>query len=412
MKGIKLQLHENIQFIYELVMAERELVAAGVKAALLSDRRTFDVREPANREFLIRRSAYFERVDGQKTHYAEIQAKNQTGSVNQYLTHWFYPYKGKFHPQVIRALLNILGLEPNDVVLDPFVGSGTAAVEAQLLGIKCIGYDISPLCCLMSRVKTQAWRYLSDIQAVEDRVRPALTERARDIDQAHGQERRGIDYKELRLPDSVSGMVAGELRDFVELAWLVALSDFARRKKEFESSLTRNWERMVNSVRDHADIREELGLAYVEPDIRKVDARKLPLSDESIDGIVTSPPYSIALNYLKNDRHALEAMTGMKLQALETSFVGVEGTGEQKFRLYYQAMEASIAEMRRVLKPGAQCAIIIGNAKRDGKEEPTSQRIQEMCEAEGLRLTEVIPKIIHGLYNIIKKEYVLVFSKE
>ena len=56
--------------------------------------------------------------------------------MNQYMTHWFYPYKGKFHPQMTRALINIIGLKKGDVLLDPFSGSGTAAVEGALLGLK------------------------------------------------------------------------------------------------------------------------------------------------------------------------------------------------------------------------------------------------------------------------------------
>ncbi len=59
--------------------------------------------------------------------------RNQTRSVNQYLTHWIYPYKGKFHPQMIGALLNIIGLKEGDSVFEPFSGSGTTALEAQFI---------------------------------------------------------------------------------------------------------------------------------------------------------------------------------------------------------------------------------------------------------------------------------------
>ncbi|GAH47500.1 unnamed protein product, partial [marine sediment metagenome] len=122
---MQLRLHDNVQFIYELVMAQRELAAAGIDFEVSEDLRVFEVQDGLDPERLLRRSAYFKSVGEELTDYHFIQQYNRTRSVNQYLTHWFYPYKGKFHPQMIRALLNIIGLHPGDVVLDPFIGSGT-----------------------------------------------------------------------------------------------------------------------------------------------------------------------------------------------------------------------------------------------------------------------------------------------
>jgi len=94
--------------------------------------REFKLLEIKDEELLRRKLAYFKFVKGKPTDYFLIIQKNRTRSVNQYLTHWIYPYKGKFHPQMIRALMNIIGLKQGDTVLDPFIGSGTTAVEAQL----------------------------------------------------------------------------------------------------------------------------------------------------------------------------------------------------------------------------------------------------------------------------------------
>jgi tRNA G10 N-methylase Trm11 len=69
-------------------------------------------------------------------------------------THGLFPYRGKFHPQLIRALLNILNVKKGNIVLDPMAGSATVAVEANLLGIDAISIDISPFCRLIGKVKT------------------------------------------------------------------------------------------------------------------------------------------------------------------------------------------------------------------------------------------------------------------
>jgi len=73
-----------------------------------------------------------------------------------YATHGLFPYRGKFHPQMIKGLMNVMGLKPGEVVLDPMMGSGTVLVEATLMGIRSIGVDASPFCRFMARTKVDA----------------------------------------------------------------------------------------------------------------------------------------------------------------------------------------------------------------------------------------------------------------
>ena len=51
----------------------------------------------------------------------------------KYLTHGIHPYKGKFYPQLVRPLLNILEIPKGGVVFDPFCGSGTFPIEAAMI---------------------------------------------------------------------------------------------------------------------------------------------------------------------------------------------------------------------------------------------------------------------------------------
>lgn len=68
------------------------------------------------------------------------------------LTHDLHIYKAKFFPRMIRALLNIYAPEHARVV-DPFCGSGTALLEASLLGLESYGIDFDPICELISSSK-------------------------------------------------------------------------------------------------------------------------------------------------------------------------------------------------------------------------------------------------------------------
>jgi adenine-specific DNA methylase len=158
------ELIENVQFIYELALAELELEAFDVEFTVRNSLREFILKNPSNLDLLLRRLAYFKNVGDRETDYYRLTRYTKRRSVNHYLTHWIYPYKGKFHPQLIRALLNILKVEAGETVLDPFIGSGTTAVEAQLLGINCVGRDVSSLCVLQSKVKTESVQAIDKIK--------------------------------------------------------------------------------------------------------------------------------------------------------------------------------------------------------------------------------------------------------
>lgn len=74
----------------------------------------------------------------------------------RYATHGLHEYRGKFFPQLVRALMNIAQVPPHGVVLDPMCGSGTTLVEACLAGRAAHGFDMNPLSVFIAEVKCQA----------------------------------------------------------------------------------------------------------------------------------------------------------------------------------------------------------------------------------------------------------------
>ncbi len=90
----------NTQFIYEVALARLELGALGADSEITNGFRTFEIKKADDVQTLVDRLAYFKRVGKEQTLYSKLVKYNQTHSINQYLTHWFYPYKGKFHPQM------------------------------------------------------------------------------------------------------------------------------------------------------------------------------------------------------------------------------------------------------------------------------------------------------------------------
>jgi hypothetical protein len=396
----KLTLQRNVQFLYEGYLANIEFQSFGCERLAPSgdDWKTYTAHVNGNSRALVERSAYLGSLDGQVSVYQQLVRPayqggqfNRTRSENQYLTHWIYPYRGKFHPQMVRALLNILGVQPGMKVFEPYLGSGTTALEASLLGADCAGVDLSPLCSLLARVKANSWRSVS-------RIRTRVTEL--------------LNRRTLRIEQLEEANDETRVSEFLKIARMVTLSDIARRSRKETVALRKNLTAMLASVDAHARAVKEFGLTPGAVTAKVGDCRHLAhVGTATIDAVVTSPPYSIALDYVKNDEHALEAL-GVDIAALRETMTGVRGRGpKDKLARYNEDMKAMFAEVARILKPGAGAAFVIGDATVDGSEVTTTDEMVGWAEDVGLHKQRSIPKIVYGLYSVMKDEKILVFSR-
>jgi len=191
---------------------------------------------------------------------------------------------------------------------------------------------------------------------------------------------------------------------------MMAHSDQSRRGRNFDNSFRNDTLKMIASVEDYDKARKKFNLKLGKTKIIQGDARNTGLKDESIDGIITSPPYSIALNYVANDSHSLAAL-GYELNKIKEDFIGVRGAGFNRFKLYEADMEKAYNEMYRILKKNKYCVVVIGNVTYQGQEVDTTQNAINYCEKIGFKTVRKMAKIIYGLYNTIQKEYILIFKK-
>ena len=95
--------------------------------------------------------------------------------------HRLHPYKGKFIPQLVEYFLDNhtdkfkkeVYFKPEDIVYDPFSGSGTTMVQACELGIHSVGNDISAFNALIGNCKVAKYN-LVNVQAEINRISKAL----------------------------------------------------------------------------------------------------------------------------------------------------------------------------------------------------------------------------------------------
>ena len=87
--------------------------------------------------------------------HSSLRGVEQRRQATRYGLHGIHEYKGKFNPQVVRALTNVVDPDAG-VLVDPFCGSGTSLIEAVRLGMSAVGVDRSPMAVFLADTKTRA----------------------------------------------------------------------------------------------------------------------------------------------------------------------------------------------------------------------------------------------------------------
>jgi len=282
------------------------------------------------------------------------------GAETGYASHHFHSFAAKFPPQLPRLFIQNL-TEEGETVLDPMAGSGTTIVEAALLGHRGVGVDLDPLAVQIGRAKTTGvlWEDLSRaarrtlIRAHQwlqaDRSEKLREFRARLNDAT----RDFLDYWFLpSTQEELAALMAAireephpGLRRLMLLAFsstIVTKSGGVSLARDLAHSRPhRDPEKRPASALDLfreriQRYRQPLLAGQISPEgalILHGDARSLPLGDQSVHLIITSPPYANAIDYMRAHKFSLVWM-GKQIDELgrwRSRYIGAERTQIRPF---------------------------------------------------------------------------------
>jgi DNA modification methylase len=108
----------------------------------------------------------------------------------------------------------------------------------------------------------------------------------------------------------------------------------------------------------------------------QVNAMQLPIDDESVDTIVSSPPYYGALDYARDNRLRLWFLGCRDWKELDASLTA-------SGKVYLPQMTVCLAEMERVIKSDGYCVLVLGDVDRDGKTHRTAEVLAELATESG-----------------------------
>lgn len=372
----------------------------------------------------------------------ELLAGSNSLSPGDQAIHDWYRFVLSFPPHLVRRYLTEFGLQKGQTVLDPFCGTGTTLVEAKLNGFIGIGLEAHPFSHFASSVKVD-WEIapealLDDALAVSNRVlstlkkqgiedHPSFSQRisgdrllALDSDRAKLLIKNSISpiplHKTLVLLDCLAQYETARHFEHMRLALANALvssisnlhfgPEVGVGKIKSDSPVVAPWlDRVKRIATDVADLD---GHPYPQATVHLVDARRIEevLKPESVDAVITSPPYpnekdytrttrleSVLLGFIKSRQELRSYKKGLvrsntrgvykeddddkwisqhprilkiaeaienRRQALgKTS--GFERLYPRVTKLYFGGMARHLWGLRETLRPGAHLAYVVGD---------------------------------------------------
>ena len=342
--------------------------------------------------------------------------------------HTMCSYHGMFPAKVAHHFIERYSM-PGDVVLDPFSGRGTTALQSRVDGRRAICNDLNPLAYVLSRAKVNppSWEsaqsFVDELETSYDATFHGDPDVSGDIRMLyHDNTLKQICFVRQRLLSKAITewtreelMIGGALAGIMHGAWrrddtsqylsISMPNTFSMAPAYVEKFIRENGLKKIDQ-NVFERLRNKLARLYLD-DIGGIvgrayhsDASGLlmgrTIKPESVDLVVTSPPYLQVVNYGTSN--------WIRLWLLGVDGVGRErGVGRRQlnealdhrhtYGSYCDFMLRTLLGIQRVLKCNGIAVVVIGDVKDPDKEKPLSLAAQvwnDIKDKTGLRLIEIV----------------------
>lgn len=299
--------------------------------------------------------------------------------------HSICSFPSKMKPSLAAALVESFSV-PDSVVLDPFGGSATVPFEAALAGRLAISNDLSPLGHVIASAKVcpptpaQAEAFLDEmdryIRGAADSVAVDEAMEAEVAEFFHRRTAREIVAARVYLSDRSDGFRANEVALFVAacLAHILhgnrpyALSRRSHNIIPIPPTGRKEYKPLISALRTKC--RRVLGAQLPESfrvgKSHRGPADALPLGDNSVDVIITSPPFLGSTHFLRQNRLRNWLLGWSYEQQASLRSVFLEHQGD------IVAYRPVLGELHRVLRPDGLAVFHLGIVRNQNMAEMLS----------------------------------------
>ena len=355
MKDVKLFWMPYKLFPYERALGKREVVSLLLPEEIIEEGKKLLARgcqNPDAAEQLVYFSSYI--LDGKMrfTIQYERERSAEKKQNTRYFAHGIHEYKGKFNPQIVRAIMNICGITPSSQILDPFCGSGTSLLEAQLQGYEAYGIDINPMAVFIANTKTNVVFHLDEIAAfdidhfvssLQQHPQPVFPNNDAKSEYLRNWFREDIYHFIESWRAEAEGVDNETLRDLLLLSMSNILRDYSEQepsdlrvrrrnspypKEPIAEAAKKSFLKCQAKIGQFSISQNEVLYKHthiINDSSSTIDIEGLPRFDLA----VTSPPYATALPYIDTQRLSIVWLgldSPQNIKALECSLTGSRET--------------------------------------------------------------------------------------
>ena len=327
------------------------------------------------------------------------------------LTHGFHAWPARMHPATAESL--VATTPENSIVLDPFMGGGTVALEALVGGRRPAGRDVNPIALEVAWTRTRHWDE-SQRKTLSERAGAAV-ERARKLRAAKPRvpanvwstEGEWYDPPALHEIWSLAVTLRDEKgRDPVRRALRACLSSIiVKASKQASDSVpvadrdhrfvppkrVEGW--FLGRVKELAEGMAEVADAIADPerpDLGILDARTTPVGlERSVQTIITSPPYPGVYDYVAHHQRRYAAMDASPAAARSLEIGArrdVKAHGWRDAARRFQGdMKGVLGVWRTVLVPEGRAYVVVGDGQYPKGVIRVLPLLRKACEDAGLK---------------------------
>ena len=260
-----------------------------------------------------------------------------------------FQWSGQFPSYLISYLFDKY-CDKDDVVLDPFSGSGTVLYEAIRRNIGCCAIDINPMAVELSKTYVFSKFDNKERKRYIDLSEMLLQNMIKKFDSPFE-----IDKK---ITDNDFGIIKKTLSEIKDPLILNILLNVLMRFSIITEKNTING--LYISFNLNKKIIENLPHVDKYIEVLTSDSKTLPIKNNVIDIIITSPPYPGIFDYYKNYKK-IQYLLGKNISKTRKKEIGqnTKGSVSQNVLNYAKDMNKVFLEMRRVLKNKGRLILII-----------------------------------------------------
>jgi DNA modification methylase len=338
-------------------------------------------------------------LDGVDLSFSNVAEYQRTKHV-----HRLHPYLGKFIPQLVEVFLKHYFKE-RDSILDPFMGSGTTLVEANILGMNSAGIEISLFNCLISAIKTKKYnisiaeKEIQDILLKTKEFSKNLLPGQKQLtllENSFKKYKTDSEYLNTWLSDRAlqeilfyrnkiknyqyQGLLKIILSRATRSARLITHYDLARPKKPIREKYycikhkrvcepvneamkfidRYSWD-TIKRLKEFDQLRTDAFMKIVQGDSREIDFNNIEgYKGGKFDGIFTSPPYVGLIDYHDQHRYAYE-LFGFDDNGFKEIGPASKGISRDAKEEYKNDIIAVFQNMNKFLKPKAKIFVVVND---------------------------------------------------